>query len=119
MVEPDPAFKAGDVIWLELEGTSGHEQKGRRPAVVVSDTGYNARSSLLLACLVTTNPAPWPFKINLSSEADGLKGFILVDQIRAIDPVSRRARLAGSVLPECLADVRARLAVLLDISPTP
>ncbi|WP_429910545.1 type II toxin-antitoxin system PemK/MazF family toxin [Glycocaulis sp.] len=117
MVTQPPAFQPGDLVWLEFADASGHEQEGRRPAVVVSAGGYNARSSLILVCPVTSSDKPWPFKVKLAGETGGLDGYTLVDQVRAVDPDARHARKAGEVSGACLADIRARLAVVLGLSP--
>lgn len=107
MVAQTASFQPGDLVWLEFENASGHEQDGRRPAVVVSAGGYNARSSLILVCPVTSSGKPWPFKVKLAGETGGIDGHVLVDQVRAIDPTARFARQAGRI--------RALLAVLLTL----
>lgn len=119
MVAQAASFQPGDLVWLEFDHASGHELDGRRPAVVVSAGGYNARSSLILVCPVTSSGKPWPFKMKLAGETGGIDGHVLVDQVRAIDPKARFARQAGRISEACLAEIRALLAVLLTLPPEP
>ena len=91
----------------------GHEQTGHRPALVISPRVYNARSSVLFACPITSNTSAWPWKVPLF-EGDAIEGAILVDQIRAIDPVAREVRMTGQAVADALlADILTRLATLV------
>ena len=114
MVSDAEAPDAGDLLWLDFGPPVGHEQGGRRPALVLSGRGYNSQSSLLVVCPITRKQRDWPFEVSLP--AGGLiDGVVLVDQIKVIDPAVRPIRRAGQ-LPDAVVDeVRARLAVLLGI----
>lgn len=105
---------AGDVVWIDFGSPVGHEQSGRRPALVLTDGTYNSASSVLVVCPISRSPKEWPFKVPLP-QIGRLTGFILVDQIKAIDPAIRALRKIGQVPAETLAEVRGRLAVLLGI----
>jgi mRNA interferase MazF len=70
----------GDIVWVNLDPAMGHEQKGRRPAVVVSATDYNNKTGLCLACPTTKVLKPYPFYVNLSEEQK-TKGSVLSDQV--------------------------------------
>lgn len=112
-------FQPGDIVWIELADSAGHEQAGRRPAVVVSVKDYNANSSLVLICPVTSNDKPWPFKIRLEGELNGIEGYVLADQIRGIDPAAHFAQPVGAVSASCLERIQALVAVLIGLQPTP
>lgn len=115
MALPDRAVpEAGQIVWIDFGPPFGHEQAGRRPALVVSPRCYNERSSLILVCPITRNPAPWPFKVELP-EIDRLKGAILVDQIKSIDRQIRFIRPAGHVPVEVLDRVHAMILAMLAI----
>ncbi|MFC3231104.1 type II toxin-antitoxin system PemK/MazF family toxin [Marinibaculum pumilum] len=105
----------GDLVWVEFNPQSGHEQAGRlrrRPAVVISPAAYNALSNCILVCPITSNRSPWAWKVLLPDEA-AITGAVLVDQIKAIDAKARRLTPAGHRLtPPLLAEVLARLATL-------
>lgn len=109
-----PALEAGDIVWIDFGPPAGHEQAGRRPALVLSGRDYNANSSVVVVCPISRNPRPWPYKVPIAT-ADGLTGYVLSDQLRAIDTAFRVLRHRGAAPPEVLAEVRARLAPLLGI----
>lgn len=102
----------GDAVWLSFDPQAGHEQKGRRPAVVLSPRSYNARSGLAILCPVTSHAKGYPFEVSIP---DGLpvSGFVLVDQVRSLDwnagDASRICELPDSTMDEVLA----KLAPLL------
>ena len=114
MASDADAPDAGDVLWLDFGPPLGHEQAGRRPAMVISDRQYNSQSSLLVVCPIARKERHWPFEVSLP--ASGLvSGVVLVDQIKVIDPAARPIQRAGQVPRDILNEVRARLAVLLGI----
>jgi mRNA interferase MazF len=116
MVAEDAAdFEPGDVVWVEFGTPLGHEQAGRRPALVVSPVSYNKRSSLILVCPITRNVAPWPFKVAMPSDGR-IRGLVLVDQVRSIDHQARFVRRAERVDAATFEKVRQALAVLLESS---
>jgi mRNA interferase MazF len=81
----------GDVVWINLDPQAGHEQKGRRPALVISHRSYNAPSGPALWCPITSQIKDYPFEVPVSP-ANGVRGVILCDQIRNVDWRARRAR---------------------------
>jgi mRNA interferase MazF len=105
---------AGEIVWVDFGPPFGHEQAGRRPALVVSPRSYNERSSLIVVCPITRSPAPWPFKVELP-EIDRLKGAILVDHIKSVDRQIRFVRRAGQVPGEVLNRVYAMIIAMLAI----
>ena len=111
MIDPK-SLDAGDIVWIDLGSPTGHEQGGRRPAFVVSPLPYNSSSSLLLVCPITRSDRYWPFKVPLNG-VSGLTGFVVADQVRAIDPVQRVRRVAGRASAETTAEVRARLIPII------
>jgi mRNA interferase MazF len=76
--------KQGDVIWLDFDPQAGHEQKGRRPALVVSNETFNNFSSLTIVCPITNRNKDYPFHIKLD-ERTKTTGIILCDQVRTLD----------------------------------
>jgi mRNA interferase MazF len=105
-------FRRGDIIWLDFGDPVGHEQGGRRPAVVVSPESYNARSTFTLVCPVTSNPKRWPFKAPLPGDC-AVQGFVLVDQVRCVDTAARFARPGGTVDAETLEIITEKLQIAL------
>ena len=104
--------EAGDILWVDFGAPEGHEQAGRRPALVVSGSDYNAGSSLVVVCPISRSDKPWPFKVRIA-EGSAIQGWVLVDQVRAIDQRLRVVRAGGRVAPSTLVDVREGIALLI------
>lgn len=104
---------AGDVVWLSFDPTSGHEQAGHRPALVLTPAAYNGKTGLLVCCPITSRAKGYPFEVPL--RFDDTDGVVLSDQVKSLDWRARRARRAGRVPAAVLADARARLKALLGI----
>jgi mRNA interferase MazF len=107
-------IEAGDILWVDFGPATGHEQAGRRPALVVSPRSYNERSSLILVCPISRNTAPWPFKVEIEN-AGRIGGAVLVDQVRSIDRRVRLVRRAEQIGSQTLDRVYGIFAALLGI----
>jgi mRNA interferase MazF len=109
-----PAFvpDAGDLIWLTFDPQAGHEQAGRRPALVLSPKSYNQKSGLALACPVTNQIKSYPFEVPVPGNC-GVRGVILADHVKSLDWKQRQAERIGRVPLPTLNEVLARLAPLL------
>lgn len=96
----------GDLIAVTLDPQSGHEQKGRRPALVISNDLFNQRTGLAIVCPITNTKRAIPFHVALPKEST-VTGFVMVEQVKAIDFRARQARLIEkapeSVLNEALS----------------
>jgi mRNA interferase MazF len=100
------------VVWITLNPQAGHEQAGRRPAVVLSPAAYNGKVGLALLCPVTTQIKGYPFEI-LIPNGLSVSGAILADQVKSLDWRAREAELACSLPAETMRDVLQRAVVLL------
>jgi mRNA interferase MazF len=107
-----PAYvpDAGDIVWINFDPQAGHEQAGRRPAVVLSPAAYNGKTSLMLCCPMTTQIKSYPFEVLI---AGATRSAVLADQIKSLDWRRRRARRKGAVSPAELAQVRAKIRALI------
>jgi mRNA interferase MazF len=99
-------------VWLDLNPQAGHEQAGRRPAVVLSPRRYNERSGLAIFCPITSQVKGYPFEVVLPAGC-GASGVILADQVRSLDWVARRAEPMGRVAPGVIDEVLDLIAPLL------
>jgi mRNA interferase MazF len=101
------------LVWLRFDPQAGHEQAGRRPALVISPYAYNRRVGLALFCPVTSRPKGYPFEVALPEDLE-VAGVVLADQLKSLDWRARRAaRIAivpDSVLAEVLAKIRPLVA---------
>lgn len=104
----------GEVVWLDFTPQAGREQAGRRPALVLSPAAYNVKSSLILCCPVTNQSKGYPFEVPITpTNGTRVSGVVLADQVRALDWRARNVALIGKVTAECLAEVSAKIKVLL------
>jgi len=81
---------AGHVVWLEFDPQAGHEQAGRRPALVMSPARYNGKTGLMVCCPMTTKIKGHPFEV--LADTGGQPGAILSDQVKSLDWKVRRAK---------------------------
>jgi mRNA interferase MazF len=112
--EPGTPYRAGDLLLAELGPGAGHEQGGRRPALVLSGPSYNElRNRQIIIAAVTSTERGLPFHVPVGT-GTGLRGpsWVQCETVRAIS-ADRVVRLLGRVPPETLAEVRRRVANFL------
>ena len=102
----------GDVVWLSFDPRAGHEQAGRRPAVVVSPEAYNGRVGLFLACPITSRVKGYPFEVILPAGLP-VSGAVLADQIKSLDWRARKAELLCDLPPVTVSEILGKVNVLL------
>ena len=102
----------GDLIWLDFNPQAGHEQAGRRPALVVSPIAYNTRTGLALCCPITSHIKGYPFEVLVP---DGMKvsGAVLSDHVKNLDWRARRAEFIARLPQRELEQVINRIILLL------
>lgn len=103
----------GDVVWIMLNPQAGHEQAGRRPAVVLSPGVYNGKVGLALFCPITTQVKGYPFEVLIPSGLP-VSGAILSDQVKSLDWRARKAELICSLPLRTMSEVLSKLQPLLD-----
>jgi mRNA interferase MazF len=96
--------KKGEFISVAFDPQSGHEQKGRRPALVVSNTLFNEKTGLAIVCPLTTTKRGYPFHVAVMKNPI-VTGFVMVEQVKSIDYGSRRARFIANASSELLDEV--------------
>ena len=104
--------RRGDVVWLTFDPQSGHEQAGRRPALVLSPEAYNGKVGLALLCPITSHAKGYPFEVPLPEGAP-VEGVALADQVKSLDWRARQAEYAGTIPTTTMGDVLARIHTLL------
>ncbi len=102
----------GDAVWITLDPQAGHEQTGRRPALVLSPSAYNGRVGLALFCPITSQVKGYPFEVPLPAESP-VSGVVGADQVKSLDWRARKAARIGAVSEEVVAQVLQRLQTLL------
>jgi mRNA interferase MazF len=101
----------GDAVWLTFDPQAGHEQAGRRPAVVLSPASYNGRVGLAIICPVTSQVKGYPFEVLLPSGLS-VAGAILSDQVKSLDWKARKAELICKLPAKTIAEVFSKLGSL-------
>jgi len=96
--------KQGHIIWLDFDPQIGHEQKGRRPALVVSNETFNNFSNLAIVCPITNTDKNYPFHVKLD-ERTKTKGVVLSDQARTLDIKARNYEIIEKVHEDILLEV--------------
>jgi len=98
--------KKGDYVAVTFDPQSGHEQKGRRPALVVSNDLFNKHTGLAIVCPITNTRRDYPFHIPITGDPS-ITGVVMVEQVKSIDFHARRAqrisRASAKVLDEVLS----------------
>ncbi len=112
MVNPKYVPQRGDVVWIALNPQAGHEQAGRRPALVLSPAAYNGKVGLAILCPITNQIKGYPFEVVVP---DGLAvtGAILSDQVKSLDWRARDAELICALPTKTVTEVLQKLGTLL------
>lgn len=112
----DPAYapERGDLVWIGFDPQAGHEQAGRRPALVLSPSAYNRRIGLALICPVTRQAKGYPFEVPLP---DGIRvnGVLLCDRVRSLDWRARKAEFTDRVTVDVVREVLWKFSTLLQV----
>lgn len=93
----------GDIVILDFDPQSGHEQKGRRPALIVSNRTFNKHLGLAFACPITNTKRDFPFHIEVKSKI--ISGFIMAEQMKSIDYNSRNIKFIEKANQENLNQI--------------
>ena len=100
--------RKGDFIALTFDPQSGHEQRGRRPALVVSNDLFNRHTGLCIVCPITKTRRDYPFHVRIP-EGQEVTGFVMVEQVKSIDFLSRKAERIGRAPEQVLEEAMSLL----------
>lgn len=103
---------AGHVVWLAFNPRRGHEQAGRRPALVLSPAVYNDKTSLAIVCPITNEAKGYPFEVPVGPNPD-VTGVVLSDHVKSLDWRARKAEHKGTVDVSVVEEVRQNIAALI------
>ncbi|GMO36270.1 MAG: endoribonuclease MazF [Termitinemataceae bacterium] len=101
----------GDIIWLDFDPQSGHEQKGKRPALVLSPKDYNKKVGLGIFCPITSHIKNYPFEVEIKNVK--ISGAILSDQIKSLDWIKRNASFIIKAPEEKTEEVAQKATILI------
>jgi len=97
----------GDFVVVSFDPKSGHEQSGRRPALVISKNLFNQKTGLAFVCPLTKTFRNYPF--HLPVHAERVTGFVMIEQVRSIDFRARNTKFIEKASPDLLAEAQALL----------
>lgn len=112
MVRSKYVPERGDIIWINFSPHSGHEQGGRRPAIVLSPYNYNFQSKLALVCPVTSQEKGYPFEVKIPIGFK-VKGVILADHIKSVDWDSRDSELIFKIPESIIEEVEKKFLTII------
>ena len=102
----------GHVVWLQFDPQAGHEQAGHRPALVLSNARYNGARGMMLCCPMSSKIKGYVFEVLVSATPPSV---VIADQVKNLDWRAREAVHKGTVSPQVLLEVKAKLKALLAI----
>lgn len=102
----------GDVVRISLDPQAGHEQAGRRPAVVLSPAAYNGPVGLALFCPITNQVKGYPFEVPIPPGLE-VTGVVLSDQVKSLDWRARHAERICSLPADTINHVLERVRALI------
>jgi mRNA interferase MazF len=111
MVKKQYFPERGDIVWLDFTPQTGHEQKGRRPAIVISPLEYNKKVGLGIFCPITSKEKGYPFEVKIKNGA--IDGVVLSDQIKSLDWGERNIEFIIKSRNEEMDEVLEKLKVLI------
>lgn len=112
MVKKDYIPNRGDIVWLNFTPQTGHEQKGKRPAIVLSPLEYNEKVGLAIFCPITSIVKGYPFEVKINNKK--INGVILSDQVKSLDWKSRSIEFIIKATKDEIEEVRDKLSILIN-----
>lgn len=108
-----PAYvpERGDLVWLNFNPQAGHEQAGRRPALVISPKSYNGKVGLAIFCPITSHVKGYPFEVVVTGNT--ISGVVLADQVKSLDWRARNTAFVEEAAEPVVAEVLGKLAALV------
>lgn len=104
---------AGDVVYMSFDPQAGREQKGRRPALVVSSKEFNRQTGFAVVCPITSQVKDYPFEVAVSG-TESISGVVLTHHFKSLDWRIRKAEVVDRVDPDCLDTVKGYLNAIIN-----
>ncbi|MCD1653175.1 endoribonuclease MazF [Treponema zuelzerae] len=102
----------GDIVWLDYTPQSGHEQRGRRPAIVLSKKAYNQKIGLALFCPITSKEKGYPFEVKIVGKK--ITGCVLSDQIKSLDWTERNIEYIEESNKDIIEEIIEKIELLIE-----
>lgn len=101
----------GDIVWLNFTPHAGHEQKGKRPAIILSPKEYNKKTGLAVCCPITSNIKGYPFEVIVNGKK--IDGAVLSDHLKNLDWKARDIKYIEKAHADVLNEVVEKISVLI------
>jgi mRNA interferase MazF len=105
--------RRGDLVWLDFDPQAGHEQRGTRPAAVLSPATYNAKVGLAVCCPITSHAKGYPFEVALPPDSK-VQGVVLADHLKSLDWRARHAKWIERLPTKLITEILAKARTLLE-----
>lgn len=102
----------GDIVWINFNPQAGHEQSGRRPALILSPKNYNSKVGLAILCPITSKRKGYPFEVQIPKGLS-ISGVILSDQAKSMDWKIRNSEFICKLDNQSVEQVLQKLNTLL------
>lgn len=102
----------GDIVWLSFDPQVGHEQKGNRPAIVISPKEYNRKVGLGLFCPITNQDKNYPFEVKINKKE--ITGVVLSDQIKSFDWTKRNIKFIAKLTEDEITEILNKINALIN-----
>jgi mRNA interferase MazF len=102
----------GDIVWINFTPQAGHEQTGKRPALVISPLIYNKKIGLAVFCPITSQIKGYPFEVAIP-DGNKIRGVILADQVKSLDYNSRKVQFISKLPSVAIKEVLNKLITLV------
>lgn len=102
----------GDLVWMDFDPTIGREQKGLRPAIVVSQNIFNKNSSLVYVCPITSVAKNYPYRIKISTE--NIVGYVMTEHLKSIDWQGRKLKFVEKAPLEIIESIKNCIDAIID-----
>lgn len=103
-------YKSGDIVWIDMDPAEGHEQKGHRPAVIVSNNDFGRLTGLYMVCPITTNDKDFPTHIDLIGTKT-IHGKIMCEHVKSLDLFARNAKK----IEECPVNILDQVKKIIEL----
>ena len=107
--------EVGDLVWIEFDPQQGREQRGRRPALVLTSRRYNQRSGLCVLCPITSRQKGYPFEVAIP-DGHSVSGVVLSDQVKSLSWQMRSTEFAGRAPATVLQQAKGKIKALLQLT---
>lgn len=102
----------GDIVWFDFNPQLGHEQRGRRPALVLSHKAYNEKIGLCIFCPITSKEKAYPFEVKVMGKH--INGCVLSDQIKSLDWKVRNIEYMEKIDKALLIEVVKKVKIIIE-----